>query len=428
MKRIAAIGFILVFGLVSESWAVNLKATPSITIGESWDSNVLNTSSNEQSDFVFRANPKLTLSLETMDTTLNLSGGFELERYSDFTLLDKTAATKDLGLNTTKPIKFTPRFSLRPTARYIEARDSVRRNVLELIPTVITPGSSGYGIESTSSEPARSEGPADTGITVLSVSESTVTFITEVREISGSAQFGYELTPNVNVEIGGGARRRDFTDNPTGLIDSRVVSGNMAVNYKLTDRFSSGVYGDTSYNSFSGRPNSRIYSGGFSGTYRLTESNTLDARAGATLSRESTGIGDEKNETWSPSGLLSLTYSRKDFRALVSGKYELAGGGTFGRTTRRANAVLSLADQFASGWWLDLSGFCQTNRSTDAAVEVDLVSANGTAGIRYMPAKWATLSLYGNFFRQWSHGISGDDLKRESVLLAVTLGETYNLF
>jgi hypothetical protein len=230
------------------------------------------------------------------------------------------------------------------------------------------------------------------------------------------------------MEAGGGGTRRDFDENTGGLIDSRSLNGNLSMMYRVTEGFSSGFFLDTSYNSFTGRPNSRIYSGGLSGSYRLTENNTLDARAGATLNRESIGTGDQKREEWSPSGRVSLTYAKKEFQAKILGSYELAGGGTFGRTTKRANAVLALTDQFAKGWWWDLSGSGQNNRSTDDAVVEDLVSASGKAGIRYMPVKWATLSLSGNIFRQWSHGLVGGDLQRESVMFGVSLADTYNLY
>ncbi len=400
MKTCSAIGIILLTWVaVPRSYAVNLKATPSILFDEAWDSNVFNAPSNEKSDFIFRAKPKLMLSLEVFNTNLDLTGGFELEKYSKYTELDKNTATKNYGLTVNEPIQITPRFSLRPSIRYIETQDAVRRNKLTETPV---PG--------------------------LPPSETTVTTRTGVREYAASMQLAYLLTPLVDLEIGGGGTKREFTEKVTGLIDSRSVKGNASAKYRVTGRLSTGVYFDTSYNSFTGRPNSRTYTGGLLGTYRLTENNTLDARAGATLDRESTGVGDGKRDIWSPNGRLSFTYVRGEFSASVLGSYELAGAGSFGRTTKRTNAVVSLTDQFARGWWWLLSGYGQTNRSTDIAATEDLVSAGGTGGIRYMPVRWATLSLMGNTIRQWSHGLDGENLGRESVLLGVTLSDTYILF
>lgn len=391
---------ILVVVASSTAGAVNLNAIPSLSLEERYDSNIFNTSANEQSDYVFRATPRLTLSVEGFGTSVKLGGGFDLEKYSDHTELDQNTASKNFDLTTAEPLSITPRFRLRPSARFVETRDSYRRNVLTMAP-----------------EPD------------LPPSETVVTQRTNVREISGSMQTTYLLTPRLDLGIGGGGTRREFTEGAPGLIDSRTLTGNASISYRVTPRFSPGLFFDTSYNSFGGRPNSRTYSSGLSGNYVLTEHYTLGARAGASYLSESTGVGDQRNTSWSPNGRLSFTYQWEAFRATILGSYDLAGAGSTGTTTKRGNVVLTLSDQFTQAWGWDLSASFQSNKSADSSRNEDVDSSSASAGIRYQAARWATFRLSGNAFRQRNHGISiVTDVDRNTVLLGLTLSDTYNLF
>lgn len=396
---ISSLAAVLVLFACLSADAANLRAIPSLALEERWDSNVFNAPGDEESDFVFRASPRLTLSIDAFQSTLNFGGGVDFEKYVDHSELESNPLTKFFELTMGTPFRITPRFSMQPSARYVETRDAVRR--IELTQAV---------------EPG------------LPPSESLVTGRTEVRETSGSLQLTYLLTPRVDLGIGGGGVRREFVDATPGVVDSRTISGNASLAYRVTPRFSSGMYFDTSYNSFDNLPNSRTYTGALTGTYLLTEKLTIDARAGASLARESTGVGDERIDTWSPTGRLSITYSARDFRAILFGSYELAGAGSLGRTTKRGNIVLTLTDRFTPRWSWDLSGYFQTNRSTDAVVTEDLVTASGTAGVAYQAFEWATIRLSGNTFRQWSHGVTGDNLERSSVLLGLTISKVYPVF
>ncbi len=384
---------------VASADGANLNAVPSVTLDGCWSSNVLNASQNEVSDYFLRATPALRLSLQTQSATVSLSGGFEGEWYAEHDELNGTTATKDIYLTSTDPIRVSPRFTVRPGARFVETRDAIRRNELSAAPI---PG--------------------------LPPSETLVTARTPVREYSGAVQFGYAMTPNVELGFGGGGLRREYPDRPPGLFGSRVFTGNVSLSYRLTPRFSTGIFGNTSYDSFDGRPNSRSYSSGLMAGYAVSERLTTEARAGATLLRESTGVGNERRDEWSPYGLLSATYRNQDFRATLTGSYEMAGGGSLGVTAKRENVTLSFGDRFTPRWGWDLSGSIQSNRSTDPAVTTDFVTGEGSGAIRYEAARWASLHLSGHLFRQRSRGLTGDDISVRSVLLGVSLSNEYNVF
>ncbi len=388
-----------VIGAVTSADAANLNASPSITLDGSWDSNVRDASVNEVSDYFLRATPRLTLSLATQTATVGLSGGFDAEWYLDNPELNSTTATKNFDLTTTDPIQVTPTFSVRPSARFVESVDAVRR--MELSQAAI---------------PGRPP------------SESFVTVRTKTREYAGSLQFVHRLTPNFELGFGGGAFRREYPDHPPDLFGSRTFTGNISLSYRVTPSFTSGFFGDTSYDSYDGRPNSRTYSAGLSGNYALSERFQLEARAGGSLLRESTGIGDERHEEWSPTGRLSLTYASGDLRATLTGSYEFAGGGSLGRPTTRSSATVTFTDRFSPRWTWDLLGSVQSNRSTDAAATEDLVTGESSGGVRYDATQWASLHLTGRVFRQLSRGPAADDISRQSVILGVTLSNTYNIF
>ncbi len=388
---------ILSFYAVTPAISANLIATPGISLEERWDSNIQNTATDEISDFVTRATPRLAVTVETYRTRLNLAGGVDFERYAKHSEFNEKAAIF-FDMNTARPLQFTPRFSLLPSVRIAETNDPARRNVLTQSP-----------------------------IAGLPPSETIVTARTKTREYSGSLQFTYLLTPNVGLGLGGGGTKRTFLDNNAGGIDSDSVSGNASISYRFTPRFSSGIYSSASRNTFENDTDSRTYNLGLSMNYLFSEHFTLDARAGANYLKETIATGEET--TTSPSGQLSLTYNSRDFKTALLGSYELAGGGSFGVTTHRGTIQLSLADRFAQRWWWDLSGSYQINRSLDTPRTEDVSTWYGNAGLRYQAAEWASFRLAGSLVRQGArNSIEGSDLDRNSITLGLDLNKAYKLF
>lgn len=380
--------------------AAKIDITPAISLEQGYDSNVFNTNGNEKEDFLFRATPALTFSLKMPETTLNLRASMTSDTYYKYSELSNTPSSVTLALDAAPPIALSPRFSIAPSAHFVQARNSYLRT--QQVP---------------STDPLAPPSIA---------SESTTQ---KSRDYGAALRATYLLTEKTVFSLGGGFSKLQYLDNTTGNIGSRVISGDTSLSYKFTPLFSSGVFFNTSYNTFENGTDSRVFAGGLLGTYRYSPTFTIDARAGATHAKETSTIsGEPEFKKTSPYGALSLVYFDNNFRAALSGTFEQAGGGNLGVTTRRETVSLSLSDQFATRWWADLTGTYQVNRPLETNVSGDLTSATGTAGIRHKPLEWLEVHLSGSGFRQSGDGALGSDLTRYSAFFGVTVGNTYNIY
>jgi hypothetical protein len=405
IRRIDIVRTTLAIGLAicllfpgSGASAARLDITPSISLDQVYDSNVFNTDGNEKGEFILRATPALTFSLRMPETTLNLRTSLTSDTYYKYTELNSTNSAISLAIDAT-PIQMTPRFSMVPSAHYVEARDSYRRN--QLMPS---------------------------GDPLIQPSIASETATRKSRDYGGSLRVNYLVTPAIDFSLEGGFTKRQFLDNVAVDLDSRVVRGDSTLTYRFTPLFSSGLFFSTAYNTFESGRDSRTFAGGLTGTYRFSPALTMTARAGASRANETDVAGlPDRTTTW-PVGSFSLSYAGQTARASLAGSVDQSGGGSFGLTTRRQSLRLFISDQFAPEWTADLSGHFQVNRSLDAAVSQDLTSATGSVGVGYHPATWVTLRLSSTAFRQWSNGTVGTDLTRYSALLGFTLGYTYNIY
>ncbi len=387
----------LVVAAASPGRAANLRALPSLALEQTWDTNIFNTPSDEQSDFISRATPSLTFSLESARTTLNLTGFVISEWYADHHDLSKWDATKLVEL-TDPEIRITERMFLQASARYFESNDIGSRSALGL-----------------------------TAIPGLPPTETFVVGRTAAREYGGSAQGRYRVTPTDNVGIGGGATKLEYLDVVSGLIGSRTVTGNVSVSHQFSPRTTGGVFGSTGYSTYDSGSDSRTYTGGVSATYAATERTTIDARAGMTFLTDSAADG-LVDHSQSPYGALSIGYRDLGFSAAVAGTYEMTGGGSFGGATERTNANLSVADNVTASWSWNFSGGYQLEQSVDPLSNARIQSVYATAEARYAAAEWLVLRLAAYTFRQWTHAAVDADISRSHVLLGLTLSDSYVVF
>lgn len=383
--------------------AANINISPSLTLEGEWDSNIFDSSTDETSDFIFRTRPALTLYLEAFHTTAAITVGIEFERYADNSQLDDTSDTSNFDLTVSDPFRITPNFSLLPSVSYVESRDSNRRNFY-----------------------SQSESPSPE----LPPSEAIVTPRAKERNYRASLLATYLLTPNVDLGIGGGATKRDIVDDVSGSggEDSKTYTGDASAVYRISPRLSSGVFFNTSHNTFETSPDAQVYTGGLSARYLLSQFYTLDMRAGVSYLTEDADETGQSSDDWAPYGRVYLEYVWQYFEANLLGSYEYAGGGSFGTVTKRGTVRLALTNQFSEGWWWDLSGYYQNNSPPGEADEDGIDTVEGTAGIRYAAAEWASLHLTGRIFRQRSDGSGDGDIDGESVFLGITLSKLYRLY
>lgn len=395
LALLAAIGSLLP---ASRATAAMLDITPSISLDQTYDSNVFNTDGNEKGDYILRATPALTFSLRMPETTLNLRSSLTSDTYYKYTELDSTTSTVSLAVDAT-PVQMTPRFSMVPSAHFVQAQNSYFRT--QLVPT------------------------ADPLAPPSIASESATR---KSRDYGGALRVNYLITERSEFSLGGGFSKFQFLDNTVGDVDSRVISGDTSISYRFTTLFSSGVFFSTSYNTFENGTDSRVYAGGLTWNYRFSPAFTADARAGATYMKETYTSGVPENTNTSPYGALTLAYTERDFRVALSGTIEQAGGGNLGVTTRRETVSITVSDQFALRWWADLTGTWQVNRSLGSNASGDLTSVAGTAGIRYQPLEWMNVHLSASGFKQSGDSSLGSDLTRYSAFLGVSLTKTYNIY
>jgi hypothetical protein len=400
MVRAIATAAVVAVGslLAAPASAAQLTAVPSISLEGAWDSNIFDTSADEQSDIVFRAIPGLALYLDAFQSKTKISGNFEFEWYNDNKELEDNPATIDLNLSAAEPLRMTPRLSLSPYVGFIETTDSFRRSQL------ISPPAPG-----------------------IPPSNQIITGRTKTRDYRAGLTMRYLVSQRVDFTLGGGAVKTEYLSDSTeqGQEDSRTIFGDTSVAYRFNSRFSSGVYLSANFDTFPTTPDSQTISAGLQGTYRIEQYYNLTGRAGVSHSQQDAGPTNEETDDWSPSASLSFNYTKKHFSATIAAYLEPTGGSGFGVITDQLTVYLSLADQFAERWRWDLSGSYQRNQSIDDPTDESITTWWGGAGIRYTATKWASLYVKGSVSRQRGSGGIGSDIDREYVYAGVTLSKDY---
>jgi hypothetical protein len=375
--------------------ADTFSITPSLELTERYDSNVTNARpGGESSDFVTRATPKLTGVVSILETKVSVDGGFDAEYFGRHSELNRNRMTNNLNLTSADPLALAPGIFVRPTARYVESRDSVRRNEL-------------------SQAASAGNTPAD----------SQVAGRTGTRDYSGSLEGTFALSPLVNVGLTAGAGRRSYFDAPPSFIGSNNYSAEGNLLYQVSPNTSSGFYAVARYDEFDNKNDVRNFSGGITGKHRFSESTSLDGRLGATWIR--TDMTSDRIVR--PSGRLKLSHVASAFVGSLGGSIDYVSG-SFGNETKREAVNARLSRRFSTDWEGDAAGNWQSTRSLQAPFIEDLSSTQWTATVRYAVTRYARLRLSAELFRQWNQGLTGSDLYRESVVVGIDLGSTIPVF
>ena len=85
------------------------------------------------------------------------------------------------------------------------------------------------------------------------------------RDYGAALRANYLLTEKSEFSLGGAFKKLQFLDNTTANVGSRVINGDTSLRYKFTPLFSSGIFFNTSYNTFENGTDSRVFAGGSDG-------------------------------------------------------------------------------------------------------------------------------------------------------------------
>jgi len=387
------------FPLLNKGADAEFRVTPSIRLGQGWDSNIFETSDNVVSDFYTTVTPELALATVTPNLGMQLLGGVEGRWYYDHPEVSSAGYSKYLRLtsidNGWKP---TPRFSVSPAAYFLETRSSTARSFLIPVDPTVPPQEIGtYGLQKS-------------------------------RDFGASIGLRYQASPSVETAGTVYGTVRQFPDQPGRLSDSRTVGADVSVRRAFSQRSTAGVYGSGNKDYFKEESDVLRFGAGFLAGHQFSPAFRIDGRLGMSFVRQSASATDNSDRTSNdPAGTVTLAYSDNTFRASLFANVGYSGLSGGNQVTRQGTVGITLADQFAQRWSWSLGGNYQVSRTVFTATSSDVKTVNGTGSIRYAPWEWGTFDLTGNTTRQQSDVPNGD-LTRNSVVLGFTLGKTYNAF
>jgi len=375
------------------------RVTPSIRLGQGWDSNIFGTSGNEVSDFYASVIPELIFDTASPNLSMQLRAGVEGRWYYDHPEVSSAGYTKYLRLisidNGWRP---TARFSVSPGVFYLETLDSVARSFLVPVdPAVHPPGIATYGLQRS-------------------------------RYFGASIGLLYQATPSVETTGMLYGVESQYPDQPGRIYDTRTVGADVSVRYAYSPTSLVGVYGNGSYEDFHETPTARMFEAGLLAGHQFNPAFRIDGRLGMSFVRQPASAPGNPDLTDStPSGTVTLGYLDNTFRADLYGNYGYSGLSGAGEVTRQGTVGISLADNVTQGWSWSLGGYYQVSHTVFAVTTVEVKTVNGRGSVRYAPWEWGAFDLTGYATRENSD-VPGGDLNRYSIVLGFTVRKTYTAF
>lgn len=386
---------------VSPAESVTLQATPSITLGARWDSNVFNASNFEKSDYVLTAQPGLNLAVGTLGTTFNVRGGMTAEKFLENEELDRTVAAKTFNLYPTDPIQVTPSLQLRPTAYYSDTTDS--RGQVVSSPVV--------------SDPAATQG---TPVNLTTVSQRA-----KEKEYAGSLTIIYTPVQKLDLDLRGSALKHEYDESVLNARDFRIYTAGATAYYRFTPKLQVGPSFGFEKMEPSGGADTRVLRESLAMRYIIREGHLLEARGGASQSKQNTYPAVT---TDAPYGYIALDSTWVTLHSNISGEYSLANEGVVGAPTKRFLGILRIDNRFSPRTIVELMTSYQKNWLGEAQASQDFSTYTGSLTLRYQLSRWATLRISGNHFNQTSGGTVAGNLKRDSVFLGFDLAESFTIY
>ena len=382
---------------------VNMDVRPSVLLAQGWDSNIFNRSTDEVSDFFFRASPGLSFLFRTSDNAvINLSGNIEKTWYFNYPEAELDRFTYIVRLTANGETRLTSKLFMTPSGYHFDTVNSTRRTELQPAADPVTP-------------------------------PGTIASFANIRteEFGGGLVLRYVFTPNLFIRVRGNyGEIRFHGDNIAAaeLSDSQSNSWQAELSGLVTSKTSMGVYVSGDHQRFEDAPSANTLTGGGSFGYQITPSLHVNARLGVTSVRRDGAQGAPGDEQTGPSGGLFATYLSGTTTVTAYGTVNYVGATGFSGSTRQEAIGINLSNQLDPHWSGRLGGSYQVSRSVFESYALDLTTTYETALVRYQPREWCWLDLTGTYLQQWSDGEIGSPVERYTVLLGANFALTYPIF
>lgn len=407
MKRCAfpillALPLLLVAAGQSRAAGVKLDVIPTLRLEEGYHTNVYDSAHDEVDSFGTRVAPGLALRFTAPDEVkLQFSGSYERTWYHASDAEDADDKTWNLRVESSGAWRFTPSFSVTPSAYYLRTPDSFRR--VQLLPAgdpTLPPVSIiNYGTEKTD-------------------------------EFGGGLNMEYTPSPNWIIGVGGNYSRQQFPDDNTasGLTDATQYGGSFSVQYAVSPRSKLGLGASMTHNTYQDSDSTDSYYLGVRFGYQITQVFRFDASVGASQIRENAEAGQPERKDTTPSGSFSFTYRTEESVARFFGSAVYTGASGYGEASRQYTVGINFTNYLSREWaWL-LNAYYQKNDSVFTEEAIDIDSINGRVGIRYMPLDWFAIDMHVGADWQDSNGVYGDTIESFSAVLGFTLGKSVNIY
>ncbi len=402
LSALLAMPLLLVPAVESGAAGVRLDVIPNLRLEEFFDTNVYDRAYGEVDSFGTRVAPGLALRLTAPDEVkLQFSGRYERTWYHASEARDADDSTWDFRVESSGAWRFTPSFSMRPSAYYLRTPDSFRRT--QLLPA---------------------GDPTLPPVTLINYGEE------DTDEFGGGINFSYTPSPNWTIGFGGNYSRQTFPDDNTidGLQDSTQYGGAFSIGYNVTPRSKLGLVASMTHNTYEFNESSDSYFLGVQFGYQFTPVFRLDASVGASQIREDDAATGEERKDTTPAGSLELSYRTERTTARFYGSTVYTGSSGYGDPSIQYTAGISLDQLLKREWTCQASAYYQKNDAVFDETARNYDTINARVGVSYRPLDW--LSIDGRITAEWQEasGSSGDTIEIYSAVLGFTLGKSVFIY
>jgi len=368
--NMALVGFYMVGGARADS----ISLTPSLRLGEQWDSNPLLTGEEGEArqDFVTRLSPQIAV--RSLTRRVRVSGLYRLDAnyYSRYRELDYVGQTGNIVVDS----ELSPRTSLSVGDNYS-----------------FTP----YSREA-----------SEVGIQIQRTDITSNTAFARMSRMLGAAS-------SVSLRLENS--KQDYEDE--SLFDTRTDTASLSGGYGFSSNTSftlSYTYTDYQYELAGGDSATVTHSANLGVSYQQSPGSTISISGGAVY----TVYDGDFDET--PTWTASANYAK----AFQATSLDMDSSRSVTNTTGLANEVnirdsvsMTLSHTFGRSFSANMSGSLLKNRSEPSGY-LDTTSYTALIGLAWRPYSWLAFDANYSHFQQWAEDFLGLNITRDQVFIGLT--------